>query len=244
VVGFDRPHLGSFVCADGHELRITARCLGEDLGGAPNATFADMAGRHGIVSAFRRERSSATAGPDHLGSSRGRRPLTVLRHTNDWRGVTWFDGAENVVWLCACARHRSGTPDDAFPFFRTLQDVGLIWPTDDDYEALAADRGAQFAAFVLDDAPRLLQMARDEPATEQVLTIGREPVSVVVHIVETLEHTFVAVSILTLTPSQYQLLLVALYPDRAYEEWQYEQCLPTRELDRARAEYCMSIVHG
>ena len=168
----------------------------------------------------------------------------MLRHTNDWRGVTWFDDEERVVWLCACARHRSGQPDDAFPFFRSLQGTGRIWPTNDDYEALAGDRGEQFAAFVLDDAPRLLVMARKAPGTEQVLVIGREPVTVVVHVVETLEETFVAVSTLTLTPSQYALLLVALYPDRAYDEWRTEHRLPTRELDYSRAEICFSILHG
>lgn len=244
MAGLDRPHLGSLVCVAGHELRITGRCLSEDLGCARDAAFEDLAGRHGIVRAFRRERSSATAGPDHLGPAGGQRPLTVLRHTNDWRGVTWLDDGERVVWLCACARHRSGQPDDAFPFFRSLQATGRIWPTNDDYEALAGDRGEQFAAFVLADAPRLLAMARKAPGTEQVLVIGREPVTVVVHVVETLEETFVAVSTLTLTPSQYPLLLVALYPDRAYDEWRVEQRLPTRELSRTRGEICASILHG
>jgi hypothetical protein len=244
VAGLDRPHLGSLVCGAGHELRITGRCLNEDLGGAPTAAFEDLASRHGIVRAFRRERSSATTGPDHLGPAGGPRPLTVLRHTNDWRGLTWFDSEENVVWLCACARHRSGQPGDAFPFFRALEATGRIWPSEEDYEALAADRGEQFAAFVLDDAPLLLVRARKAPGTEQVLVIGREPVTVVVHIVETLEETYVAVSTLTLTPSQYQLLLVALYPDRAYDDWRVEQRLPTRDLDYARAEICVSIIHG
>jgi hypothetical protein len=110
--------------------------------------------------------------------------------------------------------------------------------------ALASDRGAQFAAFVLDDAPRLLTMARSAPGTEQVLIIGREPVSAVVHVVETLEQTFVAVSMISLTPSQFQLLLVTLYPDRKFEEWEFEQRLPTRDLDLTRAEMCFSIVHG
>lgn len=121
---------------------------------------------------------------------------------------------------------------------------GRIWPTEADYEALAEDRGEQFAHLVVDDAPRLLAMARARPETEQVLVIGREPVSVVVRVVETLEETFVAVSGANLGVALLQLLLVALYPDRRFEEWRHEERLPTRELDHKRAEFCLSIVHG
>ncbi len=244
MAGPDRPHLGSFVCAAGHELRITGRCRSEDLGTSQSATFEDLAGRHGIVRAFERERSGATAGPDALGPEGGRRSLTVLRHTHHWRGVTWFDEGEGVVWLCACAWHRSGEPNDAFPVFRALRDEGRVWPTEEDYEALAADRGQQFASFVVEDAQILLAMAREAPETEQVLAIGREPVAVVVRIVETLEETYVAVSTINLTPPLFQLLLVALYPDNSFNDWRHEQRLPTRELDYVRAEICMSILHG
>ena len=227
----DTPHLRSLVCAAGHELRITSRCLRQDLGGALDATFDQLAARHPIVRAFRRERGAATVGPDTLGPAGGERPLTVLRHTNDWRGVTWHDTGAGVVWLCACGRHRSGEADDAFPIFTQLKDDGLIWPVGNDYEALAADRALQFGAFVVDDAPRLLAMARAEPETEQLLVIGLEPVAVVVHIVETLEET-------------YQILLVALYPERPFKDWRVENHLPTRSLDYARSEFCMSILHA
>lgn len=240
----DRSHLRSFVCVLGHELRITRRCLRDDVDDSCDALFDELVARHGIIRAFKRERRSATSGPDTLGPSGGARPLTVLRHTNNWRGVTWFEEAAAVVWLCACARHRSGQPNDAFPRFESLREAGYIWPTDDDYEALAADRGEQFAAFVVTDAPRLLASARAEPDTEHVLVIGREPVAIVVQVVETLEETFVAVSGVNLLPSLFLLLLVALYPDRRFDEWQPAQHLPTRQLDHTRAEFCLSIVHG
>lgn len=244
MVERDRAYLRSLICVGGHELRITARCLREDLQDSPDAAFTELQRRHGIVRAFRRSRSGATAGPDSLGPGGGTRPLTVVRHTHHWRGVTWFEDAEGVVWLCACGRHRSGEPADAFNVFEQLRRDGRIWPTDEDYQALAADRGEQFAALVVDDGPQLLAMARANPGTEQVLAIGREPVSIVVHVVETLEETFVAVSGLTIGLSQLQLLLVSLYPDRRFEDWRQEDRLPTRALDFARAEFCLSIVHS
>ena len=240
----DIPHQRSLVCAAGHELRVTCRCLTEDLGSAVGATFEELAARHPIVRAFRRERRAATVGPDTLGPPGGQRPLTVLRHSNDWRGVTWHDPDATVVWLCASGWHRSGQPDDAFQLFARLKDKGRIWPTAEDYDALAADRTEQFAAFVIDDAPRLLAMARAEPEVEQVLAIGQEPVALVVHVIETLEETFVAVSVQNISMQMYQLLLVALYPERSFKDWRVEQRLPTRDLDYARSEVCMSILHA
>jgi hypothetical protein len=244
VPAVDTPHLRSLVCAAGHELRVTGRCLSEDLGSAQYATFEQLAARHPIVRAFRRERGAATVGPDTLGPAGGPRPLTVLRHSNDWRGVTWHDTEAGVVWLCACGWHRSGEADDAFPIFAQLREEGRIWPAAEDYEALATDRAEQFGAFVMDDAPRLLAMARAQPETEQVLAIGLEPVAVVVYVVETLEETFVAVSGQNISIEMYQILLVALYPERSFKEWRPEHRLPTRDLDYARSEFCMSILRG
>lgn len=239
----DRSHLRSFVCALGHELRVTKRCLTDDVADSCDASFDELVGRHGIIRAFLRERRGATSGMDTLGPGGGDRPLTVLRHTNDWRGVTWYDEETAVVWLCACARHRSGQPDDAFPRFEALRQTGHIWPIADDYESLAADRGEQFISFVLSDAPRLLAKAQAEPDIEHTMVIGLEPVSIVVEVVETLEETFVAVSAVRLLPSQFQVLLAALYPDRSFMDWRSADRLPTRPLDHTRAEFCMSIVH-
>lgn len=228
----------------GHELRVTRRCLIEDLNQAPAAPFDELAQRHGIIKAFRRERRAVTAGPDTIGPAGGERPLTVLRHTHHWRGATWFDPRNGVVWLCACSgRHRSGDADDAFLYIEALRDKGEIWPTDDDHEALAADRGQQFAAFVITDAPALLAAARATPETEQVAIIGIEPVTVIVRVIETLEETYVTISGLRLTLPVLQLLLVSLYPDRGFEDWRPEKHLPNRDLDHARAELCFSIVH-
>jgi hypothetical protein len=229
----------------GHELRVTKRCLVEDLNESPAEPFGELVERHGMVRAFRRERRAATAGPDTIGPAGGDRPLSVLRHTHDWRGATWFEPDQAVVWLCECSgRHRSGEPDDAFRYIQALRDDDRIWPTDDDYEALEADRGQQFAAFVVTDAAALLATARAAPETEQVAIIGLQPVAVVVRVVETMEETFVAISGLRLSLSMLQLLLVSLYPDRGFEDWRSERRLPTRELDRVSAELCFSIVHG
>lgn len=239
----ERYYLGSCISVVGHELRITERCLIDDLHEPVTSKFDDLMNRHEIVKAFRRERSSVTAG-DILRPSDGKQDLTVLRHGNDWRGVTWFDEEEKVVWLCACGWHRSGQSGDAFHLFASLRSGNQMRPTDDDYETLIVERSERFAAFVMIDAPVLLANARAEPEIEQNLLIGLESVSIVVQRLETLEETFVAFSVKNLMPTLYQLLLVSLFRENEHLDWNFHDRLPTRELDRTRSEVCMSIVHG
>jgi hypothetical protein len=242
VTSRDVAHLRSFVCAAGHELRVTARCLTNDLSDSALAPFEELVNRHGIVKAFKRERNEATVGTDYLGtSSRTDRLLTVLRHQHHWRAVTWFDEETSVVWLCACRRHRSGETDDAFPHFEALRDADIIWPSEADYEALAADRGEQFAVLAVTEGPALLDRARNEPNKEHRIEIGLERVGIVVVIVETLEETYIAVSGLNLTFPLLLLLMGALF-DRPFDDWRPESRLPNRDLDYAAAELCFSII--
>jgi len=134
---------------------------------------------------------------------------------------------------------------DAFDCFPQLIEAGLIRPRAADYEALRDDRAERFAAVVEAEAQDLLAAARAHPGIEQNHVIGTtQPVGLVVHLVETLEETYVAVYGDTIGVAQLQLLLVALYPDRAFEEWRPEERLPTRDLNLARGEFCLSIVHG
>ena len=200
---------------------------------------------HEIVRALRNQRHTAVHGTDTVGPAAGEDTLWVLRYGHHHRGATWFDADENVVWLCAYARHRSGEPGDAFDRFPQLIEAGLMRPRAGDYEALRDDRAERFAHVVEVEAQDLLAEARAHPGAEQNRVIGTtQPVGLVVHLVETLEETYVAVFGDTIGLAQLQLLLVALYPDRAFEEWRPEERLPTRDLDLARGEFCLSIVHG
>lgn len=244
MVAEDTAHEGSYLCSKGHELRITLRCRSEDLGDAGDLPFEELTTRHSMVKAFVRERALETAGTDTLGLGATDRPLTVLRHTHHWRGVTWFDASTGVVWLCACATHRSGQSDDAFPYFEDLRRSGRIWPTDDDQFALERDRRSQFSALVTREAPALLASARSAPNHEYVARIGDVKMGILVRSVDTIEETFLALPMGKMLPDEFQLLLVALYPDRPFEDWSCEDRLPTRNLDQTKAEMCFSIVNG
>ena len=148
-----------------------------------------------------------------------------------------------MVWLCAYRLHRSGDPDDAFPYFHELISDGRIMPTEDDYEALFSDQGRRFAETLSPDAQALLAKARSNLGTEEVGLIGgAEPTGVVVEIVETLEETHVVFSWARKDYTRIVLILEAFYPDATFKEWELVARLPTRPLRENEA--CYRIFHG
>lgn len=214
----------------------------EDLGLRHDADFESLLA-HDIVQALQHKRGTSLEGTSSVGPLAGADTLWVLRQGNDHRGTTWFDVEENVVWLCAYGWHRSGQPGDAFQYFAGLISARRIRPTAGDYEALGDERAERFAAVVAVEAQELLATARANPEIEHRRVIGRsQPAGMIVRLILTAEETFVAVFGDTTDLARLQMLLVALYPNRGFLEWRYEQRLPTRELDHRRGELCFSIV--
>lgn len=234
-------HRGSCLCGT-YELRITHRCLTNDLNLGPTADFA-IARSHPIVHALENQRSTSPIGAKTVGPAAGERTIYRLAYGHDHRGATWFDQAERVVWLCAYRLHRSGDPDDAFPYFHALIDSGELLPTADDYEALFLDRDRRFVDTMSVDAQALLGRARSNPGVEQVGVIGgQETTGVVVEIVETLEETYVAFALTVGDYTRIILLLIAFYPDATFKDWDLAASLPTRSL--RDNEICYRILRG
>ncbi len=233
---------GGFLCTAGHELRLTSRCLLENLARAVDTPFVDLL-EIPIVSALVGKRGGATIGSKTVGPAAGDRTLYHLGQGNDHRGATWFDAENGVVWLCAYRHHRSGTQADAFPYFRELIADGRMMPVRSDYEQLAADRTARSAREAIRDAQPILAKARRRPGNEVRGTVSFESVGVVVEVIETMTETYVALSMLRITPKILQLVLLGFYPDRDYDEWQPGRPYPARRLDADRAEMCFSIFH-
>jgi len=236
-------HKGSFVCDAGHELRITSRCLRADLKYEPPRDFDQLADAHEIVDAFRVKRDVYPDGGKTVGPANGDLTLYRLAKGDDHRGATWFDARVGVVWLCAERFHRSGTANDAFPYFHALIKSRQIWPTREDYEWLELDRAERLAERLPEAAQELLAHARANPNQEHRAVIGQGQVGVVVEIVETLEETYVAFSVASIgDPTRVIALLAAFYPGRDFGEWQYRNRLPTRPL--VPGELCRSIFHA
>lgn len=238
-----RCHRGSCIC-DSYDLRITQRCLVSDLGFELRTTFAD-ARAHPIVHAFESQRAAVPIGTRTIGPDAGTRSIYRLGFGNDHRGATWHDLDDRVVWLCAYGLHRSGEPDDAFPYFHELMDSGLLLPTEDDYIALFDDRGYRFTETIGDNAQQLLARARLNPGVEQIGILGgEERAAVVVEVVDTLEETYVAFSVAGMDHSRVVLILGAFDVDAEFSQWELVDRLPTRPLRLHESEICYRILRG
>ncbi len=245
IVGWrGTSHRKSFFCGE-YELRITRRCLTEDLGQPEDAAWADLPD-HEILRAFKKDRCADPLGSKIVGASAGGNTVYRLAYGHNHRGATWFD--EDVVWLCGYGLHRSGEPDDAFARFLALMDARLLQPTEADYLDFATDRAERFVDLVERDARILLARARGEPGVEQREIIGGEVATgVLVDFLETLEDCYVVVTIEDTEQHvrwrQLPLVLLAFFPDRAYTDWESVVELPTRRLAEYEIGHRLLIDH-
>lgn len=200
---------------------------------------------HPIVAAFEVERSKHPGAGKTVGPAAGDRTLFHLGVGHDHRGATWHDRRNGVVWLCAYGRHRSGQAGDAFAHFTELLRGGRIRPTVDDFEALFTDRDRRFVDTVHQDAQALVRAARAEPGVEQAGVVGGQTtVAVVVEVVEGLEETFVAFSVVDVDYRRVLVILAAFYPEASFLAWELANELPTRALRTKDSEVCYRTLRG
>lgn len=148
---------GNYVCKE-WDLRVTKRCLEDDLNAGDDAPFESILGLH-IVKAFVKDRQNATYGTRQVSPIECPPEVWVLAQGDRHRGATVYDPEQEVVWLVAYGRHESGDPNDFFPYCKGLAEQGVLLPTEEDYEGLLADRGSHFAEAVRIEAPMLVQAA-------------------------------------------------------------------------------------
>lgn len=161
-MALDLPlHRGACLC-ENYELRITVRCLADDLGLASSATFADALARE-IVEAFKVKRHKVPIGAKTVGPTAGSKTLYHLGIGDDHRGATWFDPIERVVWLCAYGFHRSGADEDFFQQVGPLIASRAVYPAQADHRRVLAERQLRFAEVGPLDAERLVEAARSSP---------------------------------------------------------------------------------
>ena len=154
------------------ELRVTRRCLLEDLGeNELELSIEELAEKHDVVRSFREKRAQHPGGQETIQNITSRIVAHSL-HSGAHRGATWHDKKAGVVWLLAARLHRSGKPDDAYPYFVSLDATARLLPTRDDYEALVRFQAISFARALLEDVPPLLDGARRAPGAIQEGTIG------------------------------------------------------------------------
>lgn len=216
---------GSFLCPD-WELRITERCLVDDLGLRVDQGF-DSWRKHEIVEAFVSKRVDRSYDTRDVNGLQHGHQVWVLARGHDHRGATWFDEKNRVVWLLAYRLHRSGQDDDFFPFCRGLGDA--LYPTVTDYEGLFRDRDHRVAALIRIEAPLALHKAAETPGEERRFKIGGEyGASVAVWHEEDIDATETIVAIRADCPKEYVMAVLAAL--RGSSNWQPAYKLPSREL--------------
>jgi hypothetical protein len=160
-------------------LRVTRRCLLDDLGVDPDAldrTLEELAETDDVLKSFFAKRSQSPEGQETIQGLKSRIVAYSL-HSGDSRGITWHHKEHDVVWLLAARFHRSGKPDDAYPYFVELDHAARLLPTRDDLEDLVASQRETFAKALLENVPRIREPALERPGliTEGVIG-GRVPV--------------------------------------------------------------------
>lgn len=229
--------IGGAFFAEGWELRITAWCLDDDLDAGTDADFEDVAGLK-IVRAFVRERETHADGGRQVTPLTGGREVWVVAHQHDHRGATWYDAYEEVVWLLAYRRHRSGSPDDFFPYCKELDAGDDLLPTAQDYERLIRERDRRFVEAVAVEAPSILRQAREQPGEEVRHDLGGEiTTGIAVEVADDLQAITVAFRLDAIDWDSVEVVLAAFHPSPA---WEGTNRMPSRDLEEG--EVAMTVL--
>ncbi len=155
--------------------RITRRCLTDDLGlpaDSVDLPIDGLASASDVIAAFRDRRAE-------MGSA-GQEPIRSLLpdvvafslHVGRRRGVTWHHREAGVIWLLAVGYHREGHVDDAYAYFARLKAAARLLPDRDDMLAFVRSQAPTLARSLLNDVPRLVAAAREQPGVIHSGTIG------------------------------------------------------------------------
>lgn len=215
---------------EAYELRITRRCLEEDLDYYGDTPFEALAGKEIVKALIGRRSDSPTDTREVTPLSSGKR-VYRLAYGERHRGATWYDERHGVVWLLAYARHRFEGRGDAFPYFKNLDEEGRLLPAPADYEALLLERDRRFTASIAIEAEQLLREARESPGHEAVGKLGGAvEVTIVVATVESLEEVHVAIQTVGLPKEHFLLALGAFFEGREFGEIESAAEMPGRPL--------------
>jgi hypothetical protein len=244
VRGMDRPESlvghtigGNYVCKQ-WELRVTKRCLEEDLNAGADAAFESILGLH-IVKSFVRDRQNATYGTRQVSPIACQPEVWVLAQGDRHRGATIYDPELEVVWLVAYGRHESGSSADFFPYCKSVAESGALLPTEEDYEGLLADRGKHFAEAVRIEAPMLLQVASRTDGEHRCTVGGSLGAGLCVEVTTEPDATAITVAFFAteIEWEQGVTLLAAINPG----EWEPIPRMPSRDLEGGEVAFTIML---
>ncbi|HEX7060051.1 MAG TPA: hypothetical protein VF176_09395 [Solirubrobacterales bacterium] len=216
---------GSFICSD-WELRVTNRCVEQDLDMPAGVTFEELR-NHEIIKALISDRSDRTENTRQVSPLTSGQPIWVLSRGHDHRGGTFFDEQERVVWLVAYRRHRSGSEDDFFPYCKELDRKDRLLPTAQDYERMVRDRDGRIVRSIVIEAPLILKEARRQGTEQRAMLGGKQGACIAIEAVDDLEAITIAFKVSTIDFDLVPIVLAAFH-DGA---WESSERMPSRRLD-------------
>lgn len=219
MAGDDGPllHRGSCICAV-YELRITERCLVQDLELSADSTFEDAL-THLIVQAFVEKRKDDPGSGKTVGPAAGNRTLHHLGRGHDHRGATWHDRRNGVVWLCGYGLHRSGGPDDAFQIFAKLIEEDEIRPKTADYRRLLSDRTGRLVELGPEQGETAVRRAVEQGDVQSVSLADQIPVRVSANVIDDFLEVTIAFPSANLNQDRI-LLVVRCFAGASTDMWE------------------------
>jgi hypothetical protein len=219
---------GQALLAGDRQLRITRRCIEEDLGSDRKASLEDLAG-HPIIKAFIRERRIKVIGTRRVEPLAGGQEVWVLAQGHRHRGGTWHDEEHGVVWLVAYGWHESGSNSDFFPYCKHLDQRGDLMPTAEDYAVLLQEEALHLARQLMVEPPLLLKRARESGREERMTIGGKFGTAIAVEVADDLEAVSVAFDTRTVQVYEHvPAILAAFVPDT---DWEDADRMPSRALE-------------
>jgi hypothetical protein len=219
---------GAYICEE-WELRVTARCLDEDLNASATAEFEELRGLE-IIKALISDRSTSPVSGKELNPMSSGHEVFALGYGHAHRGATLHDESNAVVWLVAYGRHRSGDGDDFYPWVKALDQEGRLIPIHADYRRMLVERDRRFVEAVVMETPVILRDARKAEGEYKVVVGGELGVSLSIEIDDELDAQAITVAFpanAIQSWDQCTVLLAALAPGR---EWDSIARMPSREL--------------
>ena len=223
-----KPYLGGYFC-ESWELRVTSRCLAEDLGVAEDADFAQIQNRE-IIETFIRQRSTRIEGTRKLEPLTNGGEVWIFGRGHKERGTTVFDEVNKIVWLLTYhSNHRSGEDDDYIPVAKQLDSDDRLMPTPGDYKRYFDERSLLLAKSIMVEAPLLLAEARKRSGVIEA-TLGHGwGTKVLIEVDEDMETVVVVFDLMSTPYNEVPAILAAFIADA---DWYDANEIGGRALDR------------
>jgi hypothetical protein len=232
---------GAYICEE-WELRVTARCLDEDLNASPEAEFEELRGLE-IIKAFVGDRSTSSVSGKELNPMSSGHEVFALGYGHAHRGASLHDPDNAVVWLLAYRRHRSGEDDDFYPWVKALDGDGRLIPVPADYRRMFLERDRRFVEAVRLETPVILQEASKHDGEYRCTVGGELGISLWIEIDDELDAQAITVAFdnAVETWEQCAVLLASLAPGR---DWDPIERMPSRELDDGELAFTVMSTKG